>query len=47
MSSTVGIGPVLLGFGQGGQAYDPHLHVGFSPLRGDGRQEADGYDQAE
>ena len=28
------------------EAYDPHLDVDFSPLRGDGQPEADGYDQA-
>jgi hypothetical protein len=28
------------------EAYDPHLDVDFSPLRGDGQPEADGYGQA-
>lgn len=28
------------------EAYDPHLDVDFSPLRGDGQPEAAGYGQA-
>ncbi|MGA4980091.1 hypothetical protein [Streptomyces cinereoruber] len=28
------------------EAYDPHLDVDFSPLRGDGQPETTGYDQA-
>lgn len=34
-----------IGFGNGG-GYDPHLDVGFSPLRGDDRAGTDGYGQA-